>query len=155
MKTTFPVLPIEAQEPTILVGGLSVDDRGTVSYVNEFDFKNVKRSYMVENHKRDFIRSYHYHERESKYVSVVCGTILLSAVKVNKQDLDKSVVKTFTLSSKQPKILWIPPGYANGFKSLEENTKIIFYSTSTLEDSLNDDIRYPFDQWDVWRDDYR
>jgi dTDP-4-dehydrorhamnose 3,5-epimerase len=143
------------EEIKIYNGGLSVDDRGVVSFVNDFDFNNVKRSYMVENHKRDFIRSYHYHEREAKYVSVVNGTILLSAVKVDKENLDKSVVKTFILSSKQPKILYIPPCYANGFKSLEENTKIIFYSTSTLEESLNDDIRYPFDQWDVWKENYR
>ena len=33
----------------------------------------------------------------------------------------KEILK-FVLSSKTPKVLWIPPGNYNGFKSLEENT---------------------------------
>ena len=43
----------------------------------------------------------------------------------------------------------------NTFKNLEENTKIIFYSTSTLEESMGDDIRFEYDKWDIWKEDYR
>ena len=50
-------------------------------------------------------------------------------------------ISKFVLSSKSPKILWIPPGNYNGFKSLEENTSILFFSTSTLDESLDDDIK--------------
>jgi hypothetical protein len=39
--------------------------------------------------------------------------------------------------------------------SLRENTKIIFYSTSTLEESMGDDIRFKYDQWNIWEEDYR
>ena len=64
-------------------------------------------------------------------------------------------VKKYILSSKSPKILWIPPGFYNGFKSLEDGTKIMFFSTTTLEETLGDDIRKDFDKWDIWSDDYR
>ena len=64
-------------------------------------------------------------------------------------------ISKFVLSSKSPKILWIPPGNYNGFKSLEENTSILFFSTSTLDESLDDDIRKEFDEWNIWNEDYR
>jgi len=51
--------------------------------------------------------------------------------------------------------LCVPPGYANGFKTLEDNTIIMFYSTSTLEESKGDDYRFDWDKWDIWQEDYR
>jgi dTDP-4-dehydrorhamnose 3,5-epimerase-like enzyme len=137
-------------ETKIINGGLSVDDRGSVTFVNDFDFSNVKRFYVVENHRCGFIRAWHGHEKEGKYVFVVSGTALIGAVK-----MDEDSAKKFVLSDRNPKVLYIPPGYANGFKTLEENTKIIFYSTSTLQDSLGDDIRFPYDKWNIWQEDYR
>jgi dTDP-4-dehydrorhamnose 3,5-epimerase-like enzyme len=134
----------------ILNGNISVDDRGSVSFVNDFKFENVKRFYLVENHYVGFIRAWHGHKNEGKYVFVTNGTALVGAVNMETDEIEK-----FVLSSKKPSILWIPPGYANGFKTLEENTKILFMSTSTLEESLNDDIRFNFDKWNIWEENYR
>ena len=39
--------------------------------------------------------------------------------------------------------------------SLENNTSILFFSTSTLEESLGDDIRMPHDKWNIWGEDFR
>ena len=131
-------------------GGTVGDDRGAVSFVNEFDFDGVKRFYQVENHRRDFIRAWHGHKHEGKYVYVSQGSALVGVV-----NLDTEKIEKFVLSSKTPKVLWIPPGHANGFKNLEENTKIIFYSTSTLEESMDDDIRFEYDKWNIWDEEYR
>lgn len=138
------------EEPKIMSGGLAVDDRGVVSFINDFNFSNVKRFYQVENHRQGFIRAWHGHKKEGKYVYVCQGSALVGAVNMETNEINK-----FVISSKSPKILWIPPGYANGFKNLEENTKIIFYSTSTLEESMGDDIRFEYDKWDIWKEDYR
>jgi|TARA_R100000664_G_scaffold31141_1_gene44453 dTDP-4-dehydrorhamnose 3,5-epimerase len=138
------------EEPKIISGGLAVDDRGVVSFINDFNFSNVKRFYQVENHRQGFIRAWHGHKKEGKYVYVCQGSALVGAVNMETNEINK-----FVISSKSPKILWIPPGYANGFKNLEENTKIIFYSTSTLEESMGDDIRFEYDKWDIWKEDYR
>jgi dTDP-4-dehydrorhamnose 3,5-epimerase len=133
-----------------LNGNLFVDDRGTVRFVNDFDFQEVKRFYHVSNHRRDFIRAWHGHKKEGKYVYVVNGSALVGIVNMETEEINK-----FVLSDKQPKILWIPPGNYNGFKSLEENTQIIFFSTTTLEESKGDDIRQPYDKWNIWEEDYR
>ena len=137
-------------ETKIISGGLSVDDRGSVTFVNDFNFSDVKRFYVVENHRSGFIRAWHGHEKEGKYVFVVKGTALIGAVDMRSDSPNKCI-----LSDRSPKILYIPPGYANGFKTLEEDTRIIFYSTSTLQDSLGDDVRFPFDKWNIWEEDFR
>jgi len=134
----------------VLNGGVAVDDRGSVRFVNDFNFDGVKRFYQVENHRRGFIRAWHGHKKEGKYVYVTSGSALVGVVNMETEEILK-----FTLSDKSPKILWIPPGYYNGFKSLEENTKILFFSTSTLEESLGDDIREEHNRWNIWEEDYR
>lgn len=131
-------------------GGLATDDRGTVRFVNDFDFSGVKRFYQVENHTKGFIRAWHGHKKEGKYVFVASGSALVGAV-----NLKTKKVERFTLSAKKPQVLWIPPNYANGFMNLEDNTKIIFFSTSTLKESLGDDIRFPYDKWNIWSVEYR
>lgn len=144
---------MEEKNPILTKGGLSVDDRGTVSFVNDFDFKNVKRFYVVENHKQGFIRAWHGHKNESKYVFVVKGSAVVAAVKIdNWENPSKNLqINRFVLSEKTPSILFIPAGYANGFMSLSEDAKLIFYSTSELKDSLNDDIRFDAHYWDAWK----
>ena len=134
----------------IINGGIAVDDRGDVRFVNDFDFKNVKRFYHVSNHRQGFIRAWHGHKKEGKYVYVSSGSALIGVVNMESNEILK-----FVLSSKSPKILWIPPGNYNGFKSLEENTSILFFSTTTLDESLGDDIRKDFDEWNIWDEDYR
>ena len=134
----------------IINGGIAVDDRGDVRFVNDFDFKNVKRFYHVSNHRRGFIRAWHGHKKEGKYVYVSSGSALIGVVNMESNEISK-----FVLSSKSPKILWIPAGNYNGFKSLEENTSILFFSTTTLDESIGDDIRKDFDEWNIWDEDYR
>lgn len=134
----------------ILSGGISVDDRGSVRFVNDFNFDKVKRFYQVENHRRGFIRAWHGHLKEGKYVYVSKGSALIGVVNMETNEISK-----FVLTDKIPKVLWIPSGNYNGFKTLEENTSIIFFSTSTLDESLNDDIREEYDKWNIWEENYR
>ena len=141
------------EEPKIIRGGLAVDDRGAVSFVNEFNFNGVKRFYMVENHAQGFVRAWHAHKNEAKYVLVVKGSALIGTVEINDWDnpSKEQKVNRFVLSEKNPAVLYIPKGYANGFMSLAPDTKLVFFSTSTLDESLNDDFRYDSRHWDIWQ----
>ncbi len=144
------MLPEEAR---LFTGDVVVDDRGSVRFVNDFDFAGVKRFYIVENHQAGFIRAWHAHRREGKYVMVVQGSAIVAAVRI--QDWQKPTtagpVHRHVLSAIKPSVFWIPPGYANGFKSLTADTKIMFFSTSTIEESRGDDVRWDPDQFgDVW-----
>ena len=136
----------------IMNGGVFADDRGKLRFVNDFDFSNVKRFYQVENHRQGFIRAWHGHVHEGKYVYVPSGTALIGIVPL---DDDNATPKKFILTSENPSILWIPPNHANGFMNLESDTIVMFFSTSTLEESKGDDIRFPHDKWDIWQEDYR
>ena len=133
-------------------GNLAVDDRGRLSFVNDFNFENVKRFYVVENHANNFIRAWHAHKKEGKYVFVVSGAAIVCAVEIDDWDSPSPAaeVKKYVLSAAQPSILYIPPGHANGFMNLTEDTKIIFYSTSTLEESRGDDYRFDAYYWNAW-----
>ena len=136
----------------IFNGGLSVDDRGEVTFINDFNFESVKRFYMVSNHKAGFVRAWHAHKREAKYVAAVTGAAIVGAVKID--DWDKPSVDLpvgrYVISSNKPQVLYIPPGYANGFMSLTSDLKLIFFSTAKLDESANDDIRYDARYWDIW-----
>ena len=145
-------------EPKLINGGVATDDRGSVRFVNEFNFEGVKRFYQVQNHRVGFIRAWHGHHKEGKYVYVSKGSALVGAVPINMmidQKIDQSKVFKTVLSSNNPRVLFIPAGYANGFKSLEEGTIIQFFSTSTLEESLGDDIRFDYNLVNIWEEDYR
>jgi dTDP-4-dehydrorhamnose 3,5-epimerase len=136
----------------IFEGRIIADDRGIVRFINDFSFEGVKRFYQVENHRSGFIRAWHGHRFEGKYIYVVTGAVLIGVVELDKEN---AIPEKFVLSEEIPRILWIPPNNANGLMTLREDTRIIFYSTSTLEESMGDDIRFPYDKWDIWQEDFR
>jgi len=138
--------------PRLLEGGLVVDDRGELGFVNEFGFQDVKRFYWVTSHKTGFVRAWHAHRNEGKYFVAVEGALLVGLVEVDNWDDPSKDSKAFryVLSAHKPSVLYAPPGYANGFMSLTEDAKLIVFSTSSLEESQKDDIRYPARYWDIW-----
>ena len=133
-------------------GGVSIDDRGQLLFCNDFDMKEVRRFYQVSNHRSNFIRAWHAHKLESKFACVLSGAALFAAVKIDNWDKpSKNLnVEKFILSEKKPGVLFIPGGYAHGYKSLTQDTKIVFYSTKTLDNSINDDYRYEAYYWNPW-----
>jgi len=142
------------KEPTLIKGGFAVDDRGMLTFANDFDFNGVKRFYMVENFSPETIRAFHGHKNEAKYVFVVSGSAIVAAVEIDNTETPNknNKARRFVLSARNPGILFIPAGFANGFRPLEHGTKIMFYSTSTLEESKGDDYRFPHNYWgkEIW-----
>ena len=138
-------------KPSLIKGGMAVDDRGPLSFVNGVDFSKVKRCYMVENFSTKTIRGLHGHLKEEKYAFVVSGAAIIIVFPMKS---DKTLGQGFTrfvLSAAEPQVLHIPAVYANGFRCLTEGTRILFFSTSTLEESKGDDFRFPVPDIDIWR----
>ena len=137
----------------LIEGGLAVDDRGQVSFVNAFGFEGVKRFYAVANHRQGFVRAWHGHRREGKFVYVAQGSALVAAVRIDDWERPSKdlPVARFVLSAQKPAVLWIPPGHANGFMSLTPDAVLLFFSTSTVEESRQDDVRFPARHWDPWQ----
>jgi len=148
---------MQNNKPQLIEGGLSVDDRGEIIFVNAFSFKGVERFYMVSNHKPGFVRAWHAHKQAGKYVLVVQGTALVGAVAIdNWESPDKNAtIYRFVLSAHKPAVLYIPPGYANGAMTITSDAKIIYFATDTFEEAQQDDCRYPARYWDIWHTEER
>lgn len=123
-------------------GGISEDGRGSVTYVNGFDFKDVKRFYVIKNKRMGMVRAWHGHKKEGKYVFVVSGM-----ARIGIKNMVSGKTKHVILEAKKPTVIYIPPGNYNGSESLQPNTRIIYFSTSTLEESKADDYREEVDKW--------
>ncbi len=136
------------ETPELIKGGSAVDDRGILSFVNDFDFGGVKRFYQVFNYSTSTIRAFHGHQNEAKYVFVPKGSALVIAIpleELTSKGKDASSIHRYVLSSINPSVLYIPKNYSNGFRAMEADTIIQFFSTSTLEEAKDDDIRHPYD----------
>jgi dTDP-4-dehydrorhamnose 3,5-epimerase len=142
-----------AQIPTVIDGKLFVDDRGTLSFLNELSFNGIKRFYVVENHTKNFVRAWHGHMKEAKAFVAIEGSFLLGAVEMsdNLNPSKNSEVTRVVLSASNPQAFLVPPGFANGLMSLSEGAKLIVFSSSTLEESQGDDYRFPYDYWNIWQ----
>ncbi len=149
--------PILSVKPRLLEGGLGIDDRGEVAFVNDFNFAGVRRFYVVSNYNAGFVRAWHGHRQESKYVTVVQGSAIVAAVVIDnwKHPSPDAPVYRHVLSARKPAVLYIPAGCANGFMSLTTDTKVVFYSTATLSESREDDVRFDARYWNPWRVDER
>ncbi len=147
------------KEPSIIPGGFAVDDRGQITFANGFSFAQIRRFYIVENFSTRVVRAFHGHLKEEKFVFVLAGSAIVAAVPLDDPVRPSPNFKPhrFVLSDRQPRILYVPAGYANGFRPLEPRTKILFFSTATLEDSAKDDYRLPHDYWgtELWKVDFR
>lgn len=136
----------------LLEGGLAVDDRGQVAFVNGFGFEGVKRFYAVSNHRRGFVRAWHAHRREAKYVHLARGSAVVAAVRIDDWEHPSPdlPVARFVLTAAKPSMLYIPAGFANGFMSLTDDALLYFFSTSSLEESQGDDVRFHARLWNPW-----
>ena len=105
------------------------DYRGTISFVNDFRFKGVDRFYTIHHPNTTIIRAWQGHTQESKYYYAVKGSWLVAWVKME-FDIPEEEWKAeyIEINANESKIVFLPPGYANGFKALENDSIIIGFS---------------------------
>lgn len=142
-------------EPIIERIPLHVDDRGsvycaldnigTLTTAEEWNRKQIKRTYVVHNWEKGRIRAWHGHMKAWTGMHVIHGAAKLVARPID----DEGTIKSVVFSDKNPGILWVPPGYYNGSMSLQDNTKILVYSTLSFEEVKNDDYRAALTHNDV------
>jgi dTDP-4-dehydrorhamnose 3,5-epimerase len=141
------------EAPLVINGSKFIDDRGSLTFLNDFPLGSFKRFYIIQNHRAGFVRAWHGHMVEAKAFIPLQGTFLVGAVKLNNltsPDVNAEPERR-VIDSGNPEAFIIPPGYANGLMPLSEGAKLLVYSTSTLEESKLDDYRYPHDHWDIWK----
>lgn len=105
-------------------------------YGIEFQCKEIY--YSISN--KDVIRGMHFqlppHEHD-KIVHVVNGTVLDVSIDLRKDSTNYGKVYTYELNSEDVKCLYIPKGFAHGFRALQDNT-IMLYAVSTVYNKCSD-----------------
>ena len=137
----------------LIKANIAVDNRGELIFSNEFNMKKIKRFYHISNFSTPFVRAWHGHKIENKYIMITKGSALVAAVQVDdwKKPSKSLNITTFLLNDKKPKLLFIPGGYAHGYKTLLPDTRLLIFSTATLKESLKDDYRYEAYYWNPWK----
>lgn len=135
------------------------DDRGDVLYCNDFNFiqKKIKRFYQITNNNINFVRAWHGHKKEDKFLLVLKGSFKICVVKIdNWKNPSKTLpVKQFVTNSNDPKIIHIPGGYAHGTQNLIADSKLMVFSTFSLKQTIKDDYRFSSNLWYDWQIKFR
>ena len=153
-------------EPTLLKVQSISDDRGyLVPITDDIDHDLFHRCYIVGDYGKGVIRGLHYHKLEAKVFTIVSGAAKFVTVKLPEDVADNNdemeiydflvdnpeLVQTFVLSSRHHGVLYVPPFYANGWVSLEDNTVLTSLSNLRFDKAKDDDIRInPHVVDDVW-----
>jgi len=111
------------------------------------NFLGREINFIQENEsisKKDVFRGLHFQrlpEPQSKLVRVVSGSIIDFAVDLRKESKTYCHHVKIRLSESNKKQLFIPSGFAHGFLSLENNTKVVYkvdnYFNSDLDAGVN------------------
>lgn len=137
--------------PKVIQGGNFSDHRGTISYVNDFSFKDIERFYIITNSNENPIRAWQGHKLDAKNFYCISGAFKIHYVKIdNWEEPSKDLkLETVFVSASESKIVHIPAGYANAIESLEEGSKLLSFSTLPLTAASEDDVRYASDYWKI------
>jgi dTDP-4-dehydrorhamnose 3,5-epimerase-like enzyme len=140
-----------ADRPRLIDGGLHVDARGSVVFVNGFDLEGVDRFYLVRSHQPQELRGWVGHRREQKWFFVVQGTSLIAVVRPDHWQSPASdlPVERFVLSAAKPQILCVPPGYATGSTTLTGDAILLVFSSGKIDNAKADEYRFPANTWPI------
>ena len=103
---------------------------------NAATFRNVGLDvvFVQDNHSRsnkDVLRGLHYQldRPQGKLARVVSGRAFVAVVDVRKSSPTFGRSVTIILSGENKLLIWIPPGFAHGFLSLENDTDFLYKCT--------------------------
>jgi dTDP-4-dehydrorhamnose 3,5-epimerase len=147
-------MPLEVEdtkipEVKIIHGMRFYDDRGffTERYKeNEFEMAGIPRFVQdnLSESSKGVIRGLHWQEDpfgQGKLVTCLTGSIMDIALDIRKESGTFGQHISVILSENESSALWIPPGFAHGFQSLENKTKVFYkvtqYWNKNSEKSLN------------------
>lgn len=142
---------LSIESPKLIQGGLHSDARGSVSFVNDFDFKGVDRFYWIKADMADVQRGWVGHRREQKWFTVVQGSVLIAVVRPDDwgRPGPQLPVARYVLSASNPQVLYMPPGFATASVNLDQDAVLMVFSSGKIEDAKTDDFRFPLNHWPI------
>lgn len=137
----------------IIQGGTHEDKRGKLIFFNDFDMKEVKRFYIIEHPDSSIVRAWQGHKIEQKWFYVMSGSFKVLLVQPDNWERPSNdlAIEEHELKASGPQVLHIPGGYANGFKALEPESKMMVFSSFTVDESSGDNYRFEKEKWYNWQ----
>ena len=94
----------------------------------------IRERFVQDNHScssRNVLRGLHYQVKQpqGKLVHVVEGEILDAAVDIRRSSPSFGRWEAVRLSGDNKRMLWIPPGFAHGFRVLSEKAHVLYKAT--------------------------
>ena len=131
------VTPTALTEVLILEPRLFGDDRGFFLEswnARSFAEAGIDATFVQDNHSRSargVLRGLHYQvaQPQGKLVRVVRGSVFDVAVDIRHSSPNFGRWIGVELSADNRKMLWVPPGFAHGFLSLEDGTEFLYKCT--------------------------
>lgn len=131
------------QEPFLHKGSQHTDDRGRITYNNDFDTTSVKRIYTIENLSIEFKRGWQGHKIEQRWFSAMKGRFVIEVKPIIafEQSTSDSLVHTFYLEETMLDYLHIPAGYVTCIQAVEPHSKLLILSDYALGE-VDDEWRF-------------
>lgn len=140
-----------SSQPMHIKGMHHEDGRGFLWFNNQASLTEFKRAYIIENSADAPMRGWHGHKFESKGFVCLLGSVRIGGVKVENWDSPNTSADTFSgdLAQDSLDFIYIPAGFANAILSLTPKSRVMVFSSSTLEESQEDDYRFPIGTWRI------
>jgi len=114
------------------------DDRGFFMESFREDYfreLGIPTNFRQENHSKsckNVLRGLHFQwdEPMGKLLRVISGKIMLAEVDIRHQSPSLGQSIMVELSAENAYMAWVPPGFANGFLCLEDDTQVVYKCTS-------------------------
>jgi dTDP-4-dehydrorhamnose 3,5-epimerase-like enzyme len=131
-------------------GGRFEDQRGVVTFNNEWDISAVKRIYTVENRDTAFVRGWQGHKIERRWFCCMKGRFEIAVVKVDNFEAPNPSlpIDKYILTDQEMSYLSVPPGCMTAIKALDLNSKLLVMSDFRLGE-VQDEYRLPCDYFQL------
>lgn len=131
----------------IINGGSHTDERGTITFINDFDMQSVKRFYRIKHHDIITVRGWRGHRIEQRWFHVNIGTFKVKLIAVDDWNSPNPRLpqKEFVIKAEDNSVLHIPAGYASAIQATLANSEITVFADYGIDHAQHDDYLFPTD----------
>ena len=120
------------------------DERGIITFNNDFDASAVKRIYTIENHSTDFIRGWQGHRTEQRWFACMKGAFEISVIAIDDFDHPSKelTVTKHRLNNESLSYLHVPGGCITAIQAMKPGSKLLVLADYAIGE-IQDEYRFP------------
>lgn len=131
----------------LLEGKKYQDERGIITYNNDFDTSQIKRIYTIENQSTEFVRGWQGHKIEQRWFACMKGSFEISVIEVDDftQPSKDLTIQKYLLTDEVLTYLHVPKGCITAIRSKLDKSKLLVladYGLGEIADEYRFDLNY-------------